>query len=318
MGKDNLVGNSLWDKYSKKVKDRMDNPTHKGELTEEMAKAKNGKLIVAEFGAESCGDEVRIYWIVDKNNTIVDAKFKSFGCGTAIASSDMMAELCIGKNVDEALKITNIEIERALRDREDIEALPPQKMHCSVMAHDVIKKAASVYKGVDVETLEDKEIVCECARVTLATIKEAIRVNDLKTVEDITNYTKAGGYCKSCIRAGGHEAREIYLEDILNEALSTTLKGESMSETEFKNLTIVQKLKLVEEIIDKNIREFLVRDGGNLEIVDIKDGDEGTEIYIRYIGACSSCAHGAGATLNAIENTLIGETGEETLKVIPI
>ncbi|MFX4236673.1 iron-sulfur cluster assembly scaffold protein, partial [Aliarcobacter butzleri] len=73
---------------------------------------------------------------------ILESKFKSFGCVTAIASNDVMAELCIGKSVDEAVKITNIDVEFALRDNPDTPAVPPQKMHCSVMAYDVIKKAA--------------------------------------------------------------------------------------------------------------------------------------------------------------------------------
>ncbi|MBS5831395.1 MAG: iron-sulfur cluster assembly scaffold protein, partial [Campylobacter concisus] len=107
MAKNNLIGGSIWDEYSKVVQDRMNNPKFMGELTEEDAKKANAKLIIADFGAESCGDAVRLYWLVDeKTDKIIDAKFKSFGCGTAIASSDTMAELCIGKTVDEAVKIT--------------------------------------------------------------------------------------------------------------------------------------------------------------------------------------------------------------------
>ena len=113
MAKNNLIGGSIWDEYSNKVKDRMNNPLHMGEFTEDDAKKENAKLIIADFGAESCGDAVRLYWLVDeKTDKIIDAKFKSFGCGTAIASSDTMAELCIGKNVDEAVKITNLDVEK--------------------------------------------------------------------------------------------------------------------------------------------------------------------------------------------------------------
>ena len=108
MAKDNLIGGALWDAYSKKVSQRMDNPTHLGVLTQEDAIAKDAQLIVADYGAEACGDAVRLYWLVDKNDTIIDAKFKSFGCGTAIASSDMMVELCLGKKVQDAVKITNL------------------------------------------------------------------------------------------------------------------------------------------------------------------------------------------------------------------
>ena len=128
MAKNDLIGGSLWEQYSNKVSDHMNNPRHLGDVTEEEAKAKGGKLIVADWGAEACGDAVRLYWIVESNsNKILDAKFKSFGCGTAIASSDVMAEMSIGLTVDEAMKITNLDVERALGDEEDKPAIPPQK-----------------------------------------------------------------------------------------------------------------------------------------------------------------------------------------------
>ena len=218
MAKNSLISGSIWDEYSNQVVNRMNNPKHQGEITEERAAELGAKLIVADFGAESCGDAVRLYWAVDEaNDKILESKFKSFGCGTAIASSDVMAELCIGKTVDEAVKITNIDVEFALRDNADTPAVPPQKMHCSVMAYDVIKKAAAEYKGVDMESFETEVIVCECARVSLGTIREVIRINDLTTVEQITDYTKAGAFCKSCIKPGGHEEKEYYLVDILKD-----------------------------------------------------------------------------------------------------
>ena len=160
MAKDDLIGGALWEEYSQKVSDRMNNPEHRGEITQIEAAKRDGKLIVADYGAESCGDAVRLYWLVEnETDKIIDAKFKSFGCGTAIASSDMMVELCLGKTVDEALKITNLDVEMALRDTPDVPAVPGQKMHCSVLAYDVIKKAASLYKGVDMSTLETETIV---------------------------------------------------------------------------------------------------------------------------------------------------------------
>jgi len=218
MGIDSLIGGTIWDEYSNKVTNLMNNPQNMGEITEEDAEKMNAKLIVADFGAESCGDAVRLYWAVDpKTDTILESKFKSFGCGTAIASSDTMAELCRGKTVDEAVKITNIDVEFAMRDHADTPAVPPQKMHCSVMAYDVIKKAAAQYKGVDINSFEQEVIVCECARISLSTLQEVIRINDLTTVEQITDYTKAGAFCKSCIRTGGHEVKDVYLVDLLDE-----------------------------------------------------------------------------------------------------
>jgi NifU-like protein len=327
MGFDSLVGGTIWDEYSQKVQDRMNNPLYMGEFTEEDAKKANAKLIVADFGAESCGDAVRLYWLVDeKTDTILDARFKSFGCGTAIASSDVMAELTIGKKVEEAVKITNIDVEFAMRDNPETPAVPPQKMHCSVMAYDVIKKAAAQYLGVEFDSLEDEIIVCECARVSLGTIKEVIRLNDLTTVEQITDYTKAGAFCKSCIKPGGHEEKDYYLVDILKEvrdemaAESVKASADSAASGDdiaFAQMTLVQKLKKVEQVLDENIRQMLIMDGGNLEVLDIKENGANIDIYIRYLGACSGCASSATGTLYAIE-AVLKEKLDEGIRVLPI
>jgi NifU-like protein len=323
MSKADLIGGSLWDAYSDEVNRRMSSPSHMGEISQEEADSKNAKLVVAEFGAESCGDAVKLYWLVEESShKILNAKFKSFGCGTAIASSDVMAELCIGKSVDEAIKITNIDVEKALRDDPDTPAVPPQKMHCSVMAYDVIKKAAADYKGIDMAEIEDEFIVCECARISYNTIKEVIKLNDLKTIEQITDYTKAGAFCKSCIKPGGHEDRDIYLVDILKEAREEMGKESAVEgstrDVSFEDMTVVGKLKMVESILDVDIRPMLVMDGGNLEIIDLKVTEDGhNDLYFRYLGACSSCASGSTGTLYAIEGVL-REKVSESIRVIPI
>ena len=326
MAKNSLISGSIWDEYSNQVVNRMNNPSHQGEITEERAAALGAKLIVADFGAESCGDAVRLYWAVDEaNDKILESKFKSFGCGTAIASSDVMAELCIGKTVDEAVKITNIDVEKALRDNPETPAVPPQKMHCSVMAYDVIKKAAAEYKGVDMESFETEVIVCECARVSLGTIREVIRINDLTTVEQITDYTKAGAFCKSCIRPGGHEEKDIYLVDILadvraemaEEKMKTAADASAAGTLSFEKMTLVQRIKAIDAILDSDIRPMLVMDGGNMEIIDIKENLPHFDLYIRYLGSCSGCSSGSSGTLYAIESVLQQKI-DENIRVLPI
>ena len=324
MAKNDILGDSLWDAYSNKVTTLMNNPQHQGEITEEEAAEHGNKLIVADFGAESCGDAVRLYWEIDpKDDRIINSKFKSFGCGTAIASSDVMTELCIGKTVQEAVKITNIDVEMALRDDPDTPAVPPQKMHCSVMAYDVIKKAAGLYMGVDSESFEEEIIVCECARVSLGTLQEVIRLNDLTTVEQITDYTKAGAFCKSCIKPGGHEAREYYLVDILSDVRrqmdeeKMAAAADAGADGDFENMTLVQMIKAIDSVVDENLRQFLVMDGGNMEVVDVKNGEEYIDIYIRYLGACNGCASSTTGTLFAIENTL-KEKLSQKIRVLPI
>ena len=326
MAKNSLISGSIWDEYSNQVVNRMNNPKHQGEITEERAKELNAKLIVADFGAESCGDAVRLYWAVDEaTDKILESKFKSFGCGTAIASSDVMAELCIGKTVDEAVKITNIDVEFALRDTPETPAVPPQKMHCSVMAYDVIKKAAAEYKGVDMESFEQEQIICECARVSLATLKDVIKINKLTTIEQITDYTKAGAFCKSCIKPGGHEAKDVYLVDVLadmlaereQEKLKTAADASATGTLSFDKMTLVQRIKAIDSVLDSDIRPMLVMDGGNMEIIDIKENIPHYDLYIRYLGSCSGCSSGSTGTLYAIESVLQQKI-DENIRVLPI
>jgi NifU-like protein len=302
MAKDTLISGSMWDEYSNEVVRRMNSPQHQGEITDEQVAENNSKLIVADFGAESCGDAVRLYWSVDEStDTIIDSKFKSFGCGTAIASSDVMAELCIGKTVDEAVQITNIDVEQALRDEPNTPAVPPQKMHCSVMAYDVIKKAAAQYKGVDMESFEKDIMVCECARISLDTIQEVIKINDLTTIQQITDYTKAGAFCKSCIKPGGHEDREYYLENILE-----TVRGEMAVEVaasapkDFNSLTIVQKIRKIQDLFDSEISAALQSDGGDIELIDLEDHI----VKVRLVGACSSCSSSTATLQGFVEARL--------------
>ena len=199
-------------------------------------------------------------------------------------------------------------------------------MHCSVMAYDVIKKAASIYLGKDMEDFEDEIIVCECARVSLSTIKEVIRINDLKTVEEITNYTKAGAFCKSCVKPGGHEKRDYYLVDILREtrlemeaeALKDKAQKVQMGDLAFTEMTIAQKTKAIDKTIDEHIRPMLMMDGGDLEIIDIQNSSDGyTDVFIRYMGACHGCASASTGTLYAIESTL-QEHLHPQIRVLPV
>ena len=318
MGRNDLITGNVWEQYSNKVIERMNNPKYLGEFSEEDAKKRGAKLVVADFGSEACGDAVRLYWLVDpKTDKIIDARFKSFGCGTAIASSDVMTELTIGKTVDEAMKVTNLDVEKALRDEPDKPAFPPQKMHCSVMAYDVIMEAAAKYKGKDSKELRDNEIVCECARVTRKEIEDIVRKYKVKTVEELQKYTDAGKYCKSCVAPGGHEERDVYLVDIIKEVWDEMKKEElkKAAETEeFDKMSLIKKIKAIEEFLDKKIKPMLAMDGGSLELIDIREEDGITKVYVRYLGACATCASG-GVTLKAIEDDMKRNFKTDNIKI---
>jgi len=186
----------MWD-YSDKVLEYFRNPKNLGEIENPDG--------AGQVGSMACGDVMRLTLRVDPaTDRITDAKFKTFGCASAIASASVMTELIIGKTVDEALNVSNEDIAKALG------GLPAEKMHCSVLGHDALVAAVNDYRGLTSEDHEEDEgkIVCHCFAVTDKHIERVARENDLHTVDEITNYTKAGGACKSC-----HQA----IQDILDE-----------------------------------------------------------------------------------------------------
>ena len=120
--------------YSKKLLDHYENPRNVGSMDKDSTEVGTGLV-----GAPACGDVMKLQIKVGNNNIIEDAKFKTFGCGSAIASSSLITEWVKGKNLDEAHSIKNTEIANHL-------ALPPVKIHCSILAEDAIKAAIKDYK----------------------------------------------------------------------------------------------------------------------------------------------------------------------------
>lgn len=186
----------MWD-YNEKVYDYFRNPRNMGEIEDADG--------TGQVGSIACGDVMRLTLKIDKTTEkIVDAKFKTFGCASAIASASILTELIIGKTVEEAEKVTNEVIVKELG------GLPSAKMHCSVMGHDALVAALNDYRGIETPEEEEEDegtIVCQCFGVTDAHIERVVRENNLTTVDEVTNYTKAGGACQSC---------HVKIQDILD------------------------------------------------------------------------------------------------------
>jgi NifU-like protein len=286
----------MWD-YSEKVKEHFFAPRNAGNV-----EGANG---TGDVGSLSCGDALRLTLKVDPESEIIlDAGFQTFGCGSAIASSSALTEIIKGMTVDEALKVSNQDI------ADYLDGLPPEKMHCSVMGREALQAAVANYRGeVWEDDHEEGALICKCFAIDAVMIEDTIRANGLKTVEDVTNYTKAGGGCSSC-----HEGIEEILEMVLAESgekfdPSAVVIGQAKPKPS-SGLTNLQRMKRIEELLEE-IRPNLQRDHGDVELVEV----DGKYIYVNMIGACSGCSM-AATTLGGIQQHL-AEGLNEFVQVLP-
>ena len=247
----------MWE-YTEKVKDHFLNPRNVGVIEDADG--------VGEVGSLACGDALKLTLKVDDDKRIRDAKFQTFGCASAIASSSALTEMIKGITIDEAGNITNNDI------AEYLGGLPKEKMHCSVMGRDALEKAIANYRG-EPEKRVDGEIVCECFGVTDLEIQRAVKENSLKTVEDVTDYVKAGGGCESC-----HDK----IQEIIESINGTPFK----EKTRQSELTNIQKIRLIEETLEREIKPELKKDGGDIELIDFADNT----VFVKLGGTCSTCS----------------------------
>lgn len=268
----------MWE-YTDRVKELYRNPKNVGEIENASA--------IGEVGSLACGDALKLYLKIDENGLIEDAKFQTFGCGSAVASAGMLTEMIIGKTIEEAAKITNMDIADALG------GLPDQKMHCSVLGHEALEAALSNYFGKPIAKTDEDRIVCKCFSITEKKIREIIRENKLNSLEEITNYCKAGGGCGLC---------KPDIHEILGDEITKREIGESK-----QKLTKTQLVVQINKIIENFIAPELQKDGGDIELVEIDEN----KIYVKLHGSCSHCPSSKATLKNFVESTLKEQLGPE-------
>ncbi len=282
---------------------------------------------MGEHGSIACGDAMRFTFRVKKHDTdptkdiITDARYLTFGCTSAIASSEA---LCILLEQKEFTPITALEITNE-RIVDLLGGLPKQKIHCSVMGAEALE--ASVFNwaqkrkvnleelGVELRTHADDDgrIVCNCFTLSEPYIKRKVEELELKTIPEITSAIKAGGACMTCHHAPGG------LQDILDDvwgrdgAKPKDQPAASRADDPRPELSAYQFAKAVERVIDSYVRPMLTRDGGDLEIVDIKDH----LVYVKLAGACVGCA-GASMTLKLMVEQTLKSQVDDSIRVIAI
>ena len=252
----------MWE-YTEKLKEHFFNPRNVGEIEEPDG--------VGEVGSLACGDALKLTFKLDENGKITDAKFKTFGCASAIATSSVLTEMIKGKTIDEAAKVTNKDIADYLG------GLPEQKMHCSVMGREALEAAIENYRtgGKKKHELEGN-VVCTCFGVTDKEIERVIRENNLTTVEQVTNYCKAGGGCGGC---------KGEIEKLIENVQGAKVKEAAAVARRAGKLTNIQKIQLVQQTINEQIRPALRAHGGDIELVDV----EGNKVIVAFRGMCAQC-----------------------------
>ncbi|KMQ50206.1 Iron-sulfur cluster assembly scaffold protein NifU [Chitinispirillum alkaliphilum] len=267
----------MWE-YTEKVRDHYLNPRNSGEI-----KNPDG---LGEIGNITCGDALRLTFKLDKDGKVEDMKFKTFGCGSAIASASVLTELCIGKTIEEIKKISNNDIAEALG------GLPREKMHCSVMGEEALEAAIKYYEngGVTAAPVEKEgTVVCTCFNITDLEIQKAVRDNNLTTIEDVTNFTKAGGACGNC-------------KDDIQKIIDSMTGKAASSKTKQKpaRLTTLQKIDMIRTVLENDVKPVLQQDGGDCELIDV----DGNDVYIRFKGQCSGCAFSSMTLISVVEKNL--------------
>lgn len=286
-----------------------------------------------EHGSIACGDALLFTFRVKRHETdptrdvITEARYLTFGCTSAIAASEALCSLIEHGEYTpiEALKIRNKDIVDFL------DGLPEQKIHCSVMGAEALEAAVFNWaqkRGVDLERLgidmrqeeqEEGRLVCQCFSVTEPYLRRKISELNLRTIPEITNAIKAGGACTSCHHVPGG------LQDLLDEiwgdgtgkgAPRTAGDPADVSEAAAKAqpaLSPYQFSKKIEKTVEEYVRPMLQKDGGDMEIIDIKD----TLVYCRLGGRCAGCA-GASQTLKMMVEKTLKDVVDERIRVIEV
>ncbi|MEG8732045.1 Fe-S cluster assembly protein NifU [Klebsiella quasipneumoniae] len=266
----------MWN-YSEKVKDHFFHPRN--------ARVVDNANAVGDVGSLSCGDALRLMLRVDPHTEIIEeAGFQTFGCGSAIASSSALTELIIGHTMTEAGQITNQQI------ADYLDGLPPEKMHCSVMGQEALRAAIAHFRGESLEEEhEEGKLICKCFGVDEGHIRRAVVNNGLTTLEEVINYTKAGGGCTAC-----HEKIELALAAILAQQPPAPLPAETAHDAQWQSV--------VDTI--NELRPHIQADGGDMTLVSVTP----RQVTVSLSGSCSGCMM-TDMTLAWLQQKLMERTG---------
>ncbi len=297
--------------------------THLGEIEDPDGFGEHGSIV--------CGDAMRFTFRVERHpsdplqDEITAARYLTFGCTSAIAASEALCSLIEEGRFSpvKALKVRNSDIV------EFLDGLPEQKVHCSVMGAEALEAAVFNWAqkrgvdlqelGVDIHTDEQEEgrVVCKCFSLSEPYLRRKIQELGLKTIADVTNAVKAGGACMSCHHVPG--GLQDLLDDVWGkksrplQVLPVVPLSPASPEQPTTDLSPYQFAKKVEDAIDEYVRPMLQADGGDVEIVDIKDA----LVYCKLAGACQGCS-GASQTLSMMVEKTLKDMVDQRVRVVHV
>ena len=280
----------MWD-YTDNVMDHFLKPRNVGKIEDADG--------IGEVGSLACGDALTLTFKLDDNGRIADARFQTFGCASAVASSSVLTEIIKGMTLDEAMKVTNDDI------IEKLGGLPDQKIHCSVMGQEALEAAIENYsrkgKGGTSPSIKEGRIICKCFGITEDEIRKVVSEHSLTSAEEVTNYCKAGGGCGGCTAE---------IEEVISEVQGQKLEAQKPAPQRPVNLTNIQKIQLIQQTITEQIRPTLRADGGDIDLIDVV----GNKVIVAFRGMCAQC-HMAEFTMSQVVEAKLKEFVSEDIVV---
>ena len=287
------------DEYGIKVTMFINEPKYLGTISEEEAEEMGASLFSYTYGDEALGYKLTLYWAVNTHeDTIVQARYTYDGIASGIAVNHMLALICTNKSIPQINDITYKALERLLRDNTTIEALPSSERYTITFAIDAAKLAVKEYIHAPLNH-EEKTLPCKDSPMSIASIKESINLHNIDTLESLVEYTKAGSTDSGC-----KETLSAYIEAHQKLLAEEEEAEKALAAIPFRELSPEYRIMAVETAIDNTVRQFLIMDGGDIDVLNVKENGEIFEVYISYLGACSDCSSSGTGTLHAIQNAL--------------
>lgn len=280
-----------------KVRDHFINPRNVGEMAD--------ATVVGEVGSLASGQALKLYLKIGGDEKISAASFKVFGSPQAIAAASALTEMLQGKQIDDAARITAEDIAAYLG------GLPPEKMHACVIAMEALEAAYARFRGIELSGQGEDEFelnICRCYGVPEQKIERAIRDHNLTHVHEVTHYTTAGGGCGSC------HVDIIHILDRVRAEMAPakpTAKPALAPAGATANISNLQKMQLIQEVLDREIRPGLAMDGGDMELVDV----QGNKVFVQLHGHCNSCSS-SSATMKFFVQDRLREMVDPAIEVI--